>query len=59
MQLLSEAVGSPYPMTEVPHADGQAENAAAMARYRPAASVRIRVLIVFIMKLNLRGERPA
>ncbi|CRL21273.1 Transcription factor, fungi [Penicillium camemberti] len=58
MQLLSEAVGSHYSMTEFPYADGQAGNAAAMARYPPVASVRIQVLIVFIMKLILRGERP-
>ncbi|KGO73398.1 hypothetical protein PITC_085360 [Penicillium italicum] len=59
MQLLPEAVWFPYPMTEVHHADGEAGNAAAMARYPPAASVRIRVLIVFIMKLILRGKRPS
>lgn len=40
-------------MTEFPHADEQAGNAAAMARYPPAASVRIQVLNVFTMKLIL------
>ncbi|CAI7572668.1 unnamed protein product [Penicillium glandicola] len=44
-------------MTEFPRADGQAGNAAAMARYPPAASARCLVLIAFIMKLILQGER--
>jgi hypothetical protein len=46
------------PMTEFPHADERAGNAAAMVRYPPAASARIQVLNVSTTKLILWGKRP-
>lgn len=46
------------PMTEFPHVDERAGNAAAMVRYPPAASARIQVLNVSTTKLILWGKRP-